>query len=860
MKRILMFAGGGLGLLLVAALVVPFLVPNQVYKQQIESAATNALGRTVVVEGDVDLSIFPRISASVDGVTIANPDGFSRENTVEAGSLRGDVKWGPLLSRKVEVAQITFVDADVLLERRADGAVNWILGSPGSESEDGDTPPSGGGVDAGIERARLENAQLVYSDAASGARYELTELDLSASLQSLGAPLSADLNGLFQGAPFEVELFLNAPQNVLDGTDAALDIALDTDGGSVTYEGSANLSDEIVLNGAFSVEGRNLTQLAALAGVDVPVTLAALGTLSAEGQISGPLETANITFDTFSLGGNGLDGTYTGAVTLGDTPTLHGRLEMDSRNLGNWIGELGFDLPASASILEQTELDTQLSGPITALNLKSTSLSHDSDLLAVQFDGAATLGDDSRVNGQLDASSTQLRALLSLLEVEMDAGDTLRQFSVKGDVDGTLSRIGVTGLQAQLDDIDASGDLTLDLAGPRPALSGALVTGELDLSPFLTQGEAGPQQNAVGWSDAPLDLSGLKAVDTDVSLTAQKITLGDIILGRPDLAARLQDGDFTATIETMEAFGGSWDGTFTLDASAAEAVLDIDLTGEAIQISDALLSLAGLDALTGVGQLRVDLDSRGNSIKALVEGLDGEMGSDIANGAIKGINVGQLVRSRDTLLESLANGSLQMALAPEAETDFTSLLAGLTVNNGVARLESFKLDNPVVSLEGSGTINLASRTLDVGIVPRVDTSGQGGGSALQLNGIPIPFRIQGDWLSPGLTPDTQLIQSILLQEAEAEARAALQDQVGEELGGLLGDVLGTQRSQQTTPTTPADPAQPAAPVQPDPAEAQDPEDLVEELAREAARDALGSIFGPRRQPDPEDTPPAEPNE
>ncbi|MCI4644394.1 MAG: hypothetical protein MRY64_06385, partial [Hyphomonadaceae bacterium] len=66
--------------------------------------------------------------------------------------------------------------------------------------------------------------------------------------------------------------------------------------------------------------------------------------------------------------------------------------------------------------------------------------------------------------------------------------------------------------------------------------------------------------------------------------------------------------------------------------------------------------------------------------------------------------------------------------------------------------------------------------------PRVDTSGTGAGSSLQLNGIPVPFRIKGNWMSPGLTPDTAMIQSILRQDAG--------NRIGEQIGGDAGNIIG----------------------------------------------------------------------
>jgi AsmA protein len=128
MKHIALIAAGIFVLLIGAAMAVPFLIPKSVYRAQIERAAGEALQRKVTLEGEVRLSLFPRIAASVGGMKVANPEGFEGAYMIEAGELRGAVKWAPLLfGQRVEVHELAFVDASVSLQRKADGTTNWVL-------------------------------------------------------------------------------------------------------------------------------------------------------------------------------------------------------------------------------------------------------------------------------------------------------------------------------------------------------------------------------------------------------------------------------------------------------------------------------------------------------------------------------------------------------------------------------------------------------------------------------------------------------------------------------------------------------------------------------------------------------------
>lgn len=851
MKRVLWIVGVIIGLLAAAALVVPFLVPNEVYRLQIERSATQALGRDVTLTGDVGLSIFPSISARVDGVSVANPDGFSRDNMIEAGALRGVVKWGPLLGQRVEIAEIVFEDADVQLERRADGTTNWTFGV-GDPAPDSEPSEGGGSVSASIDRASLSNARLAYFDETSGTAYEVSELDLTAEMRAMDQPMDLTASGLFQGQDFDLSLNLGTLERLLRGEAADIDAEVSVAGGDANYLGQLTLADEPELDGSYSVSARALQNLADLAGIDIGYNLALLGNVRAEGGLSGPLSALRVTFDRATIDGDGLDASYTGDLTLGETLILGGTVTADTANLPGWLRDFGVETPSSMDVLEELSLSATLNGPVDALSISEIDVSQSGSMLDASYTGAVSLEGQGRIDGEVTASSDDLRTLLATVGVEMAPGETLERFDVSGNLSGALNRIVIGDLNASLDDVSGSGGLTFDLSGEQPSISGALETGVLDLSPFLGEGGGESGEGDTGWSDAELNLEGLNAIDTNIGLKADEIIIGDITLAAADLMATLDDGDFNATITSMNAFGGTWAGTFGLDASQATPALDINLTGQTIQLETALMTFAGLDSLSGIGELGIDLQSTGNSPKELVAGLVGTMDTNIANGAMKGLNIGQLVRSQEAIVAALAARTLNLQLEPEAETDFTSMLAGLELSNGVAIISTFSMDSPVIALDAGGSINILNQTLDVSIVPTVDTSGQSGGSALQLNGVPIPFRISGDWLSPQVQPDVEMLQATLRADAANRVEDQIRDQIGDELGGVIGGILGGTQDDDPVVSNENETTAPATETAPPAEEPQSLEEQVEDRAREELRNALGGLFGGGNRDDDEE--------
>jgi AsmA protein len=846
MKRTILILAGIFGLLLVAALTVPFFVPKSVYKAQIEKAATGALNRDVVLTGDVSVSVFPRISASVGGVTVANPEGFSAPNMIEAGELRGSVKWMPLLSRRVEVQELSFVDANVQLEKLADGRTNWEFGS--GDTEQPAQSGEGGGVSASIAKASLKNASLTYADRAAGTEYALKDLNLDASMQGFDKPLKARADGIFQDQAFDIDLAVDTPELLQSGQPAKIDATFDSKLAKGKFGGAVTLGDAPALDGTFSLNAPDLAAVADFASLDLPVNLAPLGAGDMSGTVSGPFDALMIKFDGLDLKSDLLDLGFTGSVDLKETPVVDGQLQAAASNTGELLKQMGIEVPAEDA-LEKVDIASKVSGPADALSLTGLDIKHSGALLNASYKGQASLAGDGSIKGTIDASSNELRALLKAADVEMPEGDTLKTFSTAGDISGSFKKLSISNLNFALDDIRATGTAGLNLGGAKPQLTGDLDMGELDLSPFLAaeDQEKKPQQPMQGWSTEPLDLAGLNAVNANLKIKTSTLTLGNVVLKDARMDVVLKNGKLKADLPAFNAFGGSWAGKMNLDASAAKPALSLDMTGDSVGVSSLLGTLAGFDKLTGTGSFAVSATSSGTSIDEIMKGLNGELSTKLNDGAIKGLNVAQLVRSKDSLLQAVTSGQLQSldfasALSPEAKTDFSSFDTVLSVKNGVANVDLMKLLSPVLGIDGTGNINLGGQTLDLRLATSIDKKGQGSGSVVQLNGIPVPIRLSGSWNKPKVTPDLSGVTNQLKQDLTGQLLEGITGKSGSSGGANpLADILGTSGSTKPDTSSTDDAAD-------TPAKEETPEDLAEQAAREAIG---GLLFGKKK---PEDKP------
>lgn len=373
MKRVLLIVSGIAAMLIIAAFSVPFFIPKSVYKNQIENAATNALQRDVTLAGNVTISVFPRISASVEQVSVANPDGFATPNMIEAGALRGSVKWMPLLSRRVDVQEIAFMDADVFLQRKADGNTNWEFAS----SEAASPPPEGtnGSFDAGIESAILKNASLTFQDDQAGETYKLSELDLEASLRGMDQPLSATASGRFQEQAFTVDIWLDAPEALTRNLPAQARLDLLSDLANIKYDGSVQLGDAPSLNGAFEAEVADLAALTQKFELDVPAR-SALGRLQVAGKASGALTSPSLTELILTHDSDLLSASYDGSVSLSEGGTIAGTLSIASDRMRDLLSAAAIEL-APGDTLQTFAVSGTANGTFKSVMVNNLNLSLD---------------------------------------------------------------------------------------------------------------------------------------------------------------------------------------------------------------------------------------------------------------------------------------------------------------------------------------------------------------------------------------------------------------------------------------------------------------------------------------------------
>ncbi|MFT3804773.1 MAG: AsmA family protein [Burkholderiaceae bacterium] len=133
----------------------------------LERVLSDALGRSVSAS-HLDLRLIWPPRVRVENLRIANPEGFDEPTMARIGTLEFTVSPRDAWSRRLVVPSMAIADADVLLERRADGADNWTLPTSSDSASSSENGDDGRAPPLRIERLSIDRGRIRYRDAATG--------------------------------------------------------------------------------------------------------------------------------------------------------------------------------------------------------------------------------------------------------------------------------------------------------------------------------------------------------------------------------------------------------------------------------------------------------------------------------------------------------------------------------------------------------------------------------------------------------------------------------------------------------------------------------------------------------------------
>lgn len=443
MKRFRLFMYGVITLFVLgvigAGLVSLFFDLNSL-KPTLAEAAFDATGRKLAIDGDIELSLFPRPRATATGIRLSNTAGGSEPDAITIGVASAQVAWFPLLIGNVDVRQIQVSGVRVLVEEGDDQEASLAFtppkGTPESEATDETVLPNlisvtdllvvlrEGGVDQQFHVSRI----AIRPQGNDG------RTDVAVALDRNGTGVIArgtlgSLNAIADPDPFPIALTIEAA------------------GSALRLEGTlSDLGGNLAFDLSLSAQGPSLMALSPIVGARVP--------LDKEFDLSARLQGTVETLGVRDLGLTVGSARVTGEATVdlsGPRTRISGNLRSSNLDFAQFAGSLspvGDDQDGSSGpILTDAPLpfgftrrfDADLTVDVDAAEVAGLSL-RDFSLVFSSENGLATIGKlaadmtngSISASGRLDARNDEVDLTLNAQVTGLDVGKILEAFNIPG--------------------------------------------------------------------------------------------------------------------------------------------------------------------------------------------------------------------------------------------------------------------------------------------------------------------------------------------------------------------------------------------------------------------------------------------
>lgn len=780
-RKLLIGFGVLVALLVVALIALVTLVDVNRFKPQIAQAVKDRFDRTLAIEGDLSLTVFPRIGVVLPRTTLSEHRGPTTFASLDGA--RVSVALWPLLSGRIEAGKISVYGLTATIDKRADGTTNVDdlikgdpAGSPAPQTKDAGGPPQ---FDiGGIE---LTNANLTYRDLAAKNTIALTQLNLNTGRLATQSRTPVDLSTRFAAtAPAaqgeltaKGELDLDLVQQAFGARDLTLQMKATLEQRAVDVSARAGELRFDGASGALSIAKLDASAKGALgtvqlddARVDVPalawdprtqrlsvggVQVTARGKLGTNAQANSfDAQLAAPKIDVTETAATGER--ITASIKLGGAQRIDAKLTIEGLSGSAKDLKIG-QLSITADVVQP--IDKERSRHIVAQLASPVSASIDGRTVALpKIAGDITMEDPALPQKSVKLPITATFSLDGIKEV------VAARF---------LTKFDETTLGAEFD--------VRDFATPRVAFDAS--ADKLNLDRYFPPTPPRPgNDSADPAADPVVDLSALKSLNLTGQAQVGQLQARGIKVQNLRVALKAAGGRLDMAPVTAALYGGS------VNASAfaqADNRVGLDAALANVNIEPLMKDAIDKDLLAGRGNVKLDVRTGGATVNGMKRGLNGSGALALRDGAIKGINVAQVLRNARALL---SGGQTETKTGSAAEkTDFSEMTASFAIKDGIARNDDLDLKSPLIRVGGAGQVDVPAGTLDYTVKASVVGSlkGQDGREINELRGVTVPVKLSGPFEKISYSVDwSAAAQDALKSRATEQVKERLQPKVDEQ--------------------------------------------------------------------------------
>jgi len=417
-RKLIYIIGGVVVVLLLVAVLLPFVIDANRFRPEIESSLNTALNRKVDI-GNIRLSILSG-GVAIENISISDDPSFNTGPFLRAKSLSVNLELLPLIfSRAIHVTGLTIDQPSVTLLRSPAGAWNFsTLGASQTQSKGATAarPRSGSSPDLSVRSFSLKNGTMVVGKTGGNARpHTYDQVNIKASDLSYTTQFPFELTARTPGNGTIKLTGKAGPLNSQDSAATPLNASLEVKNLDLKATGfidpSAGIRGLIDFNGTLNSDGRTATS-------NGKVTATRLQLVPAGSPAAQPVDVNyETTYELKPQTGQlrrgdvhigkavaDLTGNFTDSGAVASVQMKLTGQNMPASDLESVLPALGITLPSGAS-LKQGRLNANLAingpvdklvitGPVNLSNAKLTGFDLGSRMSALAaFGGINRVGD-----------------------------------------------------------------------------------------------------------------------------------------------------------------------------------------------------------------------------------------------------------------------------------------------------------------------------------------------------------------------------------------------------------------------------------------------------------------------------------
>lgn len=708
-------------LLAVVGYVAATFNPND-YKSLIIKLVQEKKQRTLDLEGDIKLTFWPKLGADLGKVKLSehkNPREFA-----SIDSAKVSLALLPLLKKELVVDTVYINGLNVTAIRHQDGSTNFddLMSKDEKESEE---------IKFDIDGVKITNTEVRFIDEMQDTVYMVKQFNLKTGHVALARP-------------FDVETTFDLRAQ------------------------KPNINAKLSLSGNFMADVDNKHYVAKKLDASIEGAVASLknANITLSGDVDAKPENMELLVDGLKFA---LKGDQEGAKLALNLSAP--KLTVQKDVVTGKQAEISFSQEKGSDVTKANLTLADVKGSPRALQSSGITgdLSMKQGARNVQGKFSSPLTGDIE---KLVFDLPKLTGKLDITDPALPKGAMQGSFNLKLHSDLKQEKVN-TDLAIDVDDLHVKGNIGI-ASFSSPVFQFDLDLNKLDADKYITKSDK-PADTKSG--DTPIDLSALKKLNAQGSLHIGDLKVANIKTNDVNLKLDANQGVVELAPFSANLYEGKMTGSLKVDARNTPNI-SFKQNMQNIAIGPLMVDAINNDMLSGKGTLNVDINTTGNTVGALKKSLNGNAGVNLADGAVKGIDIAGTLRSVKDKLNVMKQTST--ASDKTKKTDFSEMFANFTIKNGVAHNEDLSIKAPLFRIGGIGDIDIGNETINYTAKPTIVNSlkGQGGSNLDMMSGLTIPIKVTGTFAKPNYAIDfSGLVAGIA------------KNKLLEGVGGVKGDAI-----------------------------------------------------------------------